>query len=411
MQRSANFVPVFYTKGLNAPYTEGHIQIARLLVKSLMLCGTKSVIFNFKYDIDEPHAEDDFIEEFRIEQKIPIFSRESVISSRRKAILAYSLLIETIKVPEFLLFENSLKHRNYVVNIVNCFRYPRLFVKKLFKAPIILHFYFPHLNGKYMTMLFADKADLIIASSKSVAQYLKKQGVEKEKIAIVYPPVDTEFYKPLKKHLVRAKLRLPKEAKIILYIGDLRSTRFPENKVLRLMDELTKEVPEALLLIFAPESNSNIKRAHEIFRKAKLLRLTNNVKVHVKNLPEEMKSDIYAASDIFFFPESGARAAVEPPLTPLESMATGGVVFAPRLSALSEIITNNVNGFLFETNDSTILSNELAKLLTDSDLRLKLSQNARQTICDKAALMVAGREMLRLQICLLNDECLSNKII
>jgi len=404
MQRSGKFIPVFYTKGLNAPYTEGHIQIVRMIVRSLMLYGIKSVIFNFKYDVDEPYAEDDLLREFRIQQRIPLISRESMISSRRRAILAYSLLMETIKVPKFLLFENALKHRNYVVNIVNCFRYPRIFVKKMLKAPIILHFYFPHLHGRYMMTLFANEADLIIASSQGVAQYLKRQGVIKEKIAIVYPPVDTELYKPLSKHLVRAKLGLPKEAKIILYIGDLRPTRFPDVKVLRVMEELAKEFPEALLLIFTPESNSNIKRAHEIFRKAEILSLADRVKVYVKNLSEKEKRSIYAASDIFFFPESGSRTAVEPPLTALEAMASGVVVFAPKLSALSEIIANDENGFLFETNDSTILSNKLADLLTDRDLRLKIFQNARQTILNKASLATAGKEMIRLQKSLLERE-------
>ena len=77
---------------------------------------------------------------------------------------------------------------------------------------------------------------------------------------------------------------------------------------------------------------------------------------------------------------------------------------APRLSALSEIITNNENGFLFETNDSTILSNKLADLLTDRNLRLKIFQNARQTILNKASLVTAGREIFRLQKSLLNHE-------
>ena len=56
----------------------------------------------------------------------------------------------------------------------------------------------------------------------------------------------------------------------------------------------------------------------------------------------------------------------------------------PRLSALSEIITNNENGFLFETNDSTILSNKLSDLLTDRTLRLKILR----------ARGVAGREIV-----------------
>ena len=311
--------------------------------------------------------------------------------------------METIKIPRFLLFENKLKNRDYVVNIVNCFRYPRVFVKKFLPAPLILHFYFPHQHGRLMMKLFANQADLIIASSHGVSQYLMMQGIAKEKIAILYPPVDTELYKPLNKYLTRVNLGLPKESSIILYIGNLRSTRFPEDKVLRAMVELMKEIPDVLLLVFAPKSNINTKRIHEIYRKVKILGLMDTVKLYVKNLTERQKANIYAASDIFFFPESGSRVAVEPPLTALEAMASGDVVFAPKLSAMSEVIINNKNGFLFESYDINMLSNKLAHVLTDRNLSCKISQNARQTILNKMSLVTAGIEMIRLQKSLL--EC------
>jgi len=401
MQRYGELLPVFYTTGLNAPYTEGHIQIARMIIKSLMLFGVQSAVFNFNYD-DGSQAEDNFAE-LRIQQRIPFISRQSVLSRTRRAILIYTLMTETIKMPRFFMLEKALKHRNPVVNIVNGFRYPRILAKRMLSAPIILHFYIPQLLGRYAITLFANKADMMIASSQGIAQFLRNQGAAKEKIAIVYPPIDTELYKHSNKHLARAKLGLPKESAIILYIGNLSCARFPEDDVLRLVEEIAAMIPDTILLVFAPETNSNIFRAYEINRKAEILNLTSKLRIYVKNLSEKWKATIYAASDIFFFPGSGSRTAVEPPLTALEAMASGSVVFAPRFSALSEIIIDNENGFLFANGDSATLSNQLTNLLADRKLRDKLNQKARQTILNKASLATAGREMLRLQRSLLES--------
>ena len=395
MRRTENLSPVFYTRGLNAPFTEGHIQIVRMITKSLLLYGTQSVIFNFKYNVGESHAGDDLACKFRIEQRIPKVSRNNVLSGRGRSIFAYSLLMETLGTPKFLLSEHALRHENYIVNIVNCFRYPRIFAKKILKAPVVLHFYIPHLRGRYMLRLFGNEADLFIASSQGVAQYLDECGVTKGKIAVVYPPVDTELYKPLSKHLVRSQLDLLKENKIILYMGNLKPTRFPEDKILRVTEELVKDIPETLLLIFAPKNNLNIKRANEIRMKAEMLSLVDTVKVCVENLSEKEKTSIYAASDIFFFPESGSRAAVEPPLTVLEAMASGRVVFAPKLSASSELITDGKNGFLFEEKDYNTLARRFADILMNKELRIRVSRCARQTVEQKLSLSTIGSNMLK----------------
>lgn len=396
MKRTEKFTPVFYTRGLNAPFTEGHIQITRMIMKSLLLQGIQSVIFNFKYHVSESCARNDLASKFRMEQRIPKVSRNDVLSGRSKSIFAYSLLMETLGTPKFLLFENALKHESCVVNIVNCFRYPRIFVKKMLKAPVVLHFYIPHLRGRYMLRLFGNKADLFIASSQGVAQYLEGHGISKEKVAIVYPPVDTELYKPLSKYPVRSQLDLPKENKIILYIGNLKPTRFPEDKILRVMEELAKEIPETLFLIFAPKNNLNIERANQIRMKAETLGLVDKVKVRVENLSEKEKTSIYAASDVFFFPESGSRAAVEPPLTVLEAMASGRVVLAPKLSASSELITDRRNGFLFEQKDfNNSLARKFADILTNKELRTSVSRCARQTVEQKLSLLTIGSAMVK----------------
>lgn len=394
MRKAGKLVPVFYTRGLNAPYTEGHIQIVNTITKSLLLYNIKSLVFNFKYHTDTSKTQGNLANKFQVEQTVPFVSRDEALSARSGSIFAYSLFMETLGMPKFLLFESALKHRNYIVNIVNCFRYPRILVKKMFKAPVVLHFYMPHLRGRYMLRLLTNKADLIIASSHEVAQHLKECGVSEKKIAIVYPPVDTALYKPVSRHLMRRKLGLPARGKIILYMGSLKPTRFPEDKVLGVIKDLVKDVPETLLQIFTPKDNLNIRRALEIRKKAKVFNLVDQVKIHVKDLSEKEKAGVYAVADIFFFPQSGPRAAVAPPLTVLEAMASGRVVFAPKLSSAREIITDNRNGFLFGQEDNNALAGRLADLLVNERLKNRVSHYARQDVEQRLSLLAVGERML-----------------
>lgn len=401
MREAQSITPVFYTRCVNAPYTEGHIQVIRMMIKSLLLYNVKSIILNFKYGVNSLTVEDRHVSKHRIEQRIPLIARDSLYTFSAP-IAAYALSMETLKTLRFFLLENTLKRHKYVVNIVNCSRYPRMFLRRLSRAPIILHFYMPNIRQKPMTRTLTEKANLIIASSYTTSQYLEKIGVNKKKIRVVYPPIDTELYKPRKKESAQSKLGLSKEAKTIVYIGGLKRTRFPEDMVLEVMKRIVKEIPDVMLLVFTSRDNENVKRVAEIFRKTKSANMTQNIKIYAKDLTDIEKTTVYSAADVFLFPCFVTKTAIEPPLTVLEAMASSAAVVVPKVSALSEIITDNRNGFLFVTKDYDALADKLANVLVETKLRIKVSQNARQTIQEKASLLATGATMVEIHRNMLN---------
>jgi len=396
MKEVQSITPVFYARGVNAPYTEGHIQVIRMMTKSLSLYHVESIIFNYKYSTNLLTVEDRHVSKRRIEQKIPLVTRDSLYKFNA-AIAAYALSMETLKTFRFFLIENTLKSGGYVVNIVNCSRYPRMLLRRLSRAPIILHFYMPNIRLKSATQVLTEKANLIIASSHTLSKYLERIGVDKEKIRVVYPPIDTELYRPRRKELIRSQLDLPTKAKVILYIGGLKRTRFPNETVLGAMKKLAKEIPEALLLVFTPRSALNIKRILEISS------LSRNIDMYARDLTDSDKSEIYSLADVFLFPNFAAGTAIEPPLTVLEAMSSGTPVVAPKTPSLEEILTDNKNGFLFEANSSEALANKLTEVLLNTQLRVQVSEQARQTINQKASLLIAGANIIELHRRLLNS--------
>jgi len=397
---------VFYTRCVNAPYTEGHIQVVRMMTKSLLLHGVKSILFNFDYSVARSTIEDRHVCKYRIDQKIPLVTRDSLYRFSAP-IAAYAVSMEALKTLRFFSLEKALKRDNYVVNIVNCSRYPRMFLRGLSTAPIILHFYMSNVRLKPMTRILTEKADLIMASSYTLAQYLEKTGVNREKIRVVYPPIDTELHKPLAKERSRSKLGLPMEAEILVYIGGLKPTRFPAERMLSVMKKLAREIPEVRLLVFASANRENAERAQELLRKIRQANLGRNIVVWVKDLTDTEKNMIYSAADVFLFPHFETKTAIEPPLTVLEAMASGAVVVAPETSSLSEIIVDGKNGFLFGNSDFDDLAKVLANVLSNTGLGGTISQPARQTIEEKASLLITGARIVELYRSLLSGECAS----
>jgi glycosyltransferase involved in cell wall biosynthesis len=403
MKKVQNVIPVFYARCVNAPYTEGHIQMIRMLTKSLLLYNIKSIIFNFKYGVNRLTFEDSYVSKHRIEQYIPLVTRDSLYKFSAPT-AAYALSMETLKTLRFFLLEKTLKSKGCVVNIVNCSRYPRMFLRRLSRAPIILHFYMPNIRLRPMTRMLAKKANLIIASSYTLSQYLEELGVSKEKIRVVYPPIDTELYQPLRKEWARIKLGLPTRARIIMYIGGLKRTRFPEEEMLKVIKKLVKEIPEVMLLVFTPKDSENIKRVPKILRKIKQAHLMQTIKIRAKDLTDTEKTLVYSAADVFLFPCFVTRTAIQPPLTVLEAMASGAVVVAPKIPLLSEIIIDNNNGFLFSNSDYDNLADRLADVLVDTDRKIAVSKRARQTIEQKASLLTTGAKVAEIHRNLLSGD-------
>lgn len=398
MKRSNCFTPIFYVRGLNPPYTEGHIQIVNNMVRALLSQDIGSIIFNYRYNLI--HSENHKAQkEERFEQTIPIVYREDVFHGGRHSILAYSSLMETLATLKFLSVEKNLisSGRYYVVNIVNAFRYPRILVKKLLKVPIVAHFYMRKAILKSLVKLVVDKADTIITSSQTVAHHLEKTyNISRKKTEIVYPPIDVNLYKPVDKNQVRKNLAISEDDKIILYMGNLRRNRFPEKKVLKTLRDLVETNFRTRLFILAPRNNENIRRSLEIKTEIEKLNLTANVKIKVEDLSENEKSLIYGVADIFLFPSLDPTTSTEPPLTVLEAMASGLPVISSNLSSMREIITDGSNGFLVAFNNEKSLTEKISSLLESDKIMRRFSSNARAYIVKEMSFVVSCKKLVQI---------------
>ena len=73
-------------------------------------------------------------------------------------------------------------------------------------------------------------------------------------------------------------------------------------------------------------------------------------------------------------------------LVNIELMACGLPVIASRVGGIPEIVLDGVTGLLVEPNDPQALSEAMAKLLDDPELRKRMGENARKHVVQNFSL-------------------------
>ncbi len=98
---------------------------------------------------------------------------------------------------------------------------------------------------------------------------------------------------------------------------------------------------------------------------------------------------LFLEADIFVLPSRAENL----PVAMLEAMACGLPVVVSQVGSVAEVITNDQNGMLFKSGDANALKVILISLLGDQSLRIKLGNNARQTILMNHLPSISGNKM------------------
>ncbi len=90
----------------------------------------------------------------------------------------------------------------------------------------------------------------------------------------------------------------------------------------------------------------------------------------------------YHEADLFVLPCVTARDGHHDgiPVSLMEAMACGVPVVSTRLSGIPELIEDNRTGILVEQKDAASLAGAIRRLVTDDDLRRRLSREGREKV-------------------------------
>lgn len=208
------------------------------------------------------------------------------------------------------------------------------------------------------------------ATYDDIAQYAK---VPAQRLHHVINGLDLERVKPkIDKSVMRVKLDIRPEKKIIGFVARIRGSSFGKKGILHLIDAmqmLVHKVPDVQLLVSGEDTAA-----------ARILKKTCYEKGVLKQVRflgyREDIIDIINCCDILVCPSLFEGL----PRVVLESMALGVPVVGSNVDGIPEAVDDSSNGYLVEPRDSIGLASALEKLLNDDDMRTQFGNRAKDKI-------------------------------
>ncbi|BBD66091.1 group 1 glycosyl transferase [Nostoc commune NIES-4072] len=248
-----------------------------------------------------------------------------------------------------------------------------IFYSKILKIPLVASYhthlpqYLQHyglgmLEGFLWELLKGahNQAALNLCTSTAMVEELTAHGIER--VDLWQRGVDTELFHP-DLASVEMRSRLSKnhpESPLLLYVG-----RLSAEKEIERIKPILEAIPEARLALVGDGPHREALQKH----------FAGTNTYFVGYLMGQELGSAFASADAFIFPSRTETLG----LVLLEAMAAGCPVVAARSGGIPDIVTDGVNGYLFEpTADVQGAITATVRLLEQKQQRDIIRQNARQ---------------------------------
>ncbi|MFX0125845.1 MAG: glycosyltransferase family 4 protein, partial [Candidatus Hodarchaeota archaeon] len=230
------------------------------------------------------------------------------------------------------------------------------------------------INVKFL-MSFLDKkipewANHIIAVSDTLKNFLVKNGVDEDKIAVIPTGVNVAQFQGHNPEFVRRRYNLRNKKKIVMYTGSLANFQGVDY----LIDAMKKVIDEYKNVTLLLVGNSNVEKYKGICEKH---RMTDNV-IITGELPFDEVPLFLASADVAVIPRINCPGI---PQKLSNYMAAGKAVVSFEGSA--KLLSNAVNGLIVRNGDTKQMANAIVRLLRNEKLKNELGMNAKRTIIGK----------------------------
>ncbi|MBD1939891.1 glycosyltransferase [Microcoleus sp. FACHB-68] len=204
-----------------------------------------------------------------------------------------------------------------------------------------------------------NQAQLNLCTSTAMVQELTEHGIER--VDLWQRGVDTEMFQP---HLASQEMRVRlsqgyPESPLLLYVG-----RLGAEKEIERIKPVLEAIPNARLALVGDGPNRQALEQH----------FAGTATHFVGYLQGLELAAAYASADAFIFPSRTETLG----LVLLEAMAAGCPAIAARSGGIPDIVTDGVNGYLFNPEDEDGAIAATLSLLAHHEERETLRQNARR---------------------------------
>jgi glycosyltransferase involved in cell wall biosynthesis len=215
------------------------------------------------------------------------------------------------------------------------------------------------------TKIYCNLCTVVIAPTRRVKKELERYGVTKP-IHVIPGRLELSRFRNVERGFLRKRLHLPKETKIILYVGRLGKEKN--------VDLIIK----SFSLVARNEKNARLVFVGDGPEREKLEKLAKKEGVGDKTLFTGFidKADIpsvYADGDVFVFASQTETQGLVVP----EALASGLPSVVVDDPAFEEVVIDGYNGLL-ASDQPDDFSSKVTQLLDNQNLRTKLSENAKK---------------------------------
>ena len=203
-----------------------------------------------------------------------------------------------------------------------------------------------------------NQAQLNLCTSTAMVEELRAHGIER--VDLWQRGVDTEMFQP---QLTSAKMRARlsqgnPDSPILLYVG-----RVSAEKQIDKIKPVLEAIPGARLAIVGDGPHRQALEEHFAGTPTNFVGYLHGLEL----------ASAFASADAFVFPSSTETLG----LVVLEAMAAGCPVVAANAGGIPDIVTDGVNGYLFEPNDPQGAIKATQRLLAAKDAQESIRNNAR----------------------------------
>ena len=217
------------------------------------------------------------------------------------------------------------------------------------------------------------KATKVIAVSRAVAKQLAEQQiVPDEKIALIPNGIDVDRFANACQRFDRAALlrarNLPDDCLLVASIGELRKLKRHDD-LIRAAAIVQREVDNVHFVIAGVDTSANGDQRKELIDLVNELSLSK--RVHLLGWLDDAEQ-LLCATDVFV----SASETESFGLSIAEAMASGTAVVATRTEGAQEVVTDQQTGLLVPIGDVERLAICIIQLLTNTEKRQRMAQQA-----------------------------------
>jgi D-inositol-3-phosphate glycosyltransferase len=220
------------------------------------------------------------------------------------------------------------------------------------------------------------EADRLIASTQDEArQLIDLYGANPRLVDTVTPGVDLEQFSPSSAAAARARLGLPPDAQVLLYVGRIQPLKAPDVLIRAAALLRARHAPAAerlrVVVVGAP-SGSGLAEPKWLESLTAELGLGNCVQF-VPPVGRAALPDYYRAADLTVVPSYNESFG----LVALESQSCGTPVVAASVGGLPTAVADGISGLLVDGHDPRVWADVIGELLDSPERLAQLARRAR----------------------------------